>query len=58
MLLYPEVMRKAQAELDDVVGCERIPTFEDQKDLPYVEAIIKELLRWRPVGPLGGFLLL
>ena len=53
MVLYPEVMRKAQAQIDAVVGRDRIPTFEDQKNLPYVEAMVKEVLRWRPVGPLA-----
>ena len=49
MLLYPDVMHKAQAELDVVVGRERLPTFEDHKSLHYIRAV----LRWRPVGPLG-----
>ncbi|THU86529.1 cytochrome P450 [Dendrothele bispora CBS 962.96] len=53
MRLYPNVMRKAQAEIDAVVGRERLPTFEDREKLPYIRAIVKEVLRWRPVGPLG-----
>jgi len=53
MTLYPEVMRKAQAELDAVVGRDRLPTFNDEPNLPYIRAILKETLRWRPVGPLG-----
>ena len=53
MLLYPDVMRKAQAELDAVVGRDRLPTFEDRKNLHYIRAMVKEVLRWRPVGPLG-----
>ena len=55
MTLHPEVQKKAQAEIDAVVGRDRMPTFEDQKNLPYVDAIVKEALRWRPVGPLGIF---
>lgn len=54
MLHYPEVMRKAQAELDAVVGRERTPTFEDRENLPYIRALIKETLRWRPIAPLGS----
>ena len=53
MLHYPEIMRKAQAELDKVVGRERAPNFEDKNNLPYVQAIVRETLRWRPVAPLG-----
>ncbi|KAI0792995.1 cytochrome P450 [Irpex lacteus] len=53
MLHYPEVMRKAQSELDAVVGRDRAPTFEDVPKLPYLGAMVKETLRWRPVAPLG-----
>ncbi|KAI0267785.1 cytochrome P450 [Gloeopeniophorella convolvens] len=54
MTLYPEVKRKAQAELDAVVGPHRLPTFEDSERLPYLNAVIKEVLRWAPVTPFGG----
>ena len=40
---YPDVQRKAQAELDRVVGRSRLPGIEDEKDLPYCHAIIKEV---------------
>ncbi|KAI0820142.1 cytochrome P450 [Trametes gibbosa] len=53
MLLYPEVQRKAQAEVDRVVGRDRLPDFSDEPFLPYVSAIVKEVLRWRPVTPLA-----
>jgi len=53
MLLYPDIRRKAQDELDSVVGRERLPTFEDRPGLPFVDAICKEVLRWRPVSPLA-----
>jgi len=55
MVLYPDVMKKAQAELDAVVGRDRVPTFEDHEDLPYIRAMVKEVLRWRPILPLGAF---
>jgi len=44
---YPEIQAKAHAELDSVVGRDRLPTLEDRKDLPYVNAIIKEVERTR-----------
>lgn len=53
MVLYPEVQKKAQAELDAVVGADRFPTFEDRAQLPYVDAMVKEVLRWNPVVPMG-----
>ena len=54
MLHYPDVMRKAQAELDKIVGPDRLPTFEDHSSLRYVNALINETLRWRPIAVLGG----
>jgi cytochrome P450 len=56
MTLYPEVQRKAQAEIDQIVGNSRLPDFSDEGALPYVEAVLKEALRWHPVTPLGMFL--
>jgi cytochrome P450 len=53
MTRHPESFKKAQEELDRVVGTERLPTFEDRPNLPYVEAVMKEVLRWHPVLPLG-----
>lgn len=53
MTLHPEVVRRAQSEIDAVVGRDRVPSFEDQPRLPYVMAVAKEVLRWRPVAPLG-----
>jgi cytochrome P450 len=50
---YPETQARAQAELDAVVGRARLPTFADYSYLPYVRAMVKEVLRWRPVGPMG-----
>lgn len=49
MLHYPAVMRKAQAELDAVVGSGRLPTFEDFDSLPYFQALIKEITRFSVV---------
>ncbi|RBR18975.1 hypothetical protein FVER53590_10070 [Fusarium verticillioides] len=54
MLLFPEVQRKAQQEIDSVVGTERLPQFEDRDNLPYVDALTKESLRWIPVAPMGA----
>jgi cytochrome P450 len=55
MLIHPDVQKKVQDEIDAVTGRERLPTFEDRPKLPYINAICKELLRWRPVVPLGTF---
>ncbi|TFK91176.1 cytochrome P450 [Polyporus arcularius HHB13444] len=53
MLHYPDVMRKAQAEIDKVVGFSRIPEYDDMESLPYVNALMKEVARWRPVARTG-----
>lgn len=52
MVLYPRVQKKAQEEIDSVVGAERLPDFEDEKSLPYIHCLIKELLRINPIVPL------
>jgi cytochrome P450 len=51
MLVYPETQARAHAELDAVVG--RLPAFADYPHLPYIRAMVKEVLRWRPIVPLG-----
>ncbi|TFY80703.1 hypothetical protein EWM64_g3308 [Hericium alpestre] len=53
MTLYPDVQRRAQAELDAVVGNDRLPSFEDRERLPYLDALVKEVLRWNPILPQG-----
>ncbi|KAH9943945.1 cytochrome P450 [Amylocystis lapponica] len=53
MTLNPECQKRAQAEIDRVTGGRRLPTFDDQADLPYVSALVKEVLRWSPPVPLG-----
>ena len=53
MVLFPDVQKRVQAELDAVVGRKRLPTFEDRASLPYLEATIKESLRFHPPTPLG-----
>ncbi|KAF4806823.1 Cytochrome P450 monooxygenase atE [Colletotrichum siamense] len=55
MILFPDVMRKGQEELDRVVGSGRLPTWDDEKNLPYIRAMIKETLRWRPVNKFGMY---
>ncbi|KAF8705610.1 cytochrome P450, partial [Rhizoctonia solani] len=53
MLLFPECQRKAQAEIDRVIGTGRLPTFEDKDRLPYIDNLINEVMRWQPVTPLA-----
>lgn len=56
LCLFPEVQAKAQAEIDAAIGTSRSPTWEDFDEgrLPYVQALAKELQRWRSVAILGG----
>ena len=53
LAMYPDKQRKAQAELDGVVGPGRLPDFDDFAQLPYLRALIKEVIRFWPVAPLG-----
>ncbi|KAJ3562900.1 hypothetical protein NP233_g9289 [Leucocoprinus birnbaumii] len=53
LLLFPHVREKAQAEIDSVIGRERLPELADKPSLPYLNAVLKETLRWRPIAPLG-----
>ena len=45
MALHPEVQAKAQAEIDKVIGNDQFPTLNDRPDLPYIECILKEVMR-------------
>lgn len=53
MASNPHIQQKAQAEIDSIVGAARFPDFSDRARLPYVNALIKETMRWWPVTPLG-----
>jgi cytochrome P450 len=53
MIEHPEVQRRAQVEIDAVVGEGRLPDFRDEQSLHYVNALVKEVMRWRNVTPLG-----
>ena len=53
MALFPDVQRKAQEEIERVVGQNRLPNMADRINLPYVNAVVKEVLRWHPVAPMG-----
>jgi cytochrome P450 len=56
MTLFPDVQKKAQAEIDAVVGPDRLPSFADRDSLPYTKALVKEILRWNAVVPTGMFI--
>jgi len=53
MIAFPEIQRKAQAEIDQVIGAGRLPGFQDRRNLPYIDAVVKELLRWHPAARMG-----
>ncbi|KAF9235567.1 cytochrome P450 [Melanogaster broomeanus] len=53
MLVVPEAQEKAQAQIDEVIGKDRLPTLEDRASLPYIDAIFRETLRFSPPAPLS-----
>ncbi|KAJ7479154.1 cytochrome P450 [Mycena latifolia] len=53
MLASPAAQHRAQAEIDSVTGGQRLPDFADERAMPYVAAVVMEVLRWRNVGPIA-----
>ncbi|VDC03998.1 unnamed protein product [Peniophora sp. CBMAI 1063] len=53
MTMFPEAQRTAQMEIDAVVGHDRLPTLADRPHLPYIDAIVSEMMRWAPVVPMA-----
>ncbi|KAI0284125.1 CyP450 monooxygenase [Russula brevipes] len=53
MVLHPEAQKRAQMEIDSVVGTGRLPDFDDEAALPFVSALVSEVMRWHPVAPIA-----
>ena len=53
MVLYPDVQARARSEIDQVVPHDRIPSIDDRTSLPYIDAVLCEVLRWNTPAPLG-----
>lgn len=54
MVMYPEVQKKAQCEIENLIGSEnRLPALSDREQLPYINALLKECHRWFPIVPMG-----
>ncbi len=53
MTLFPDVQKRAQAEIDAVVGQDRLPSYADRDHLPFVEVLVQEVLRFLSVVPIG-----
>jgi len=53
MALYPEVRRKAQEEIERVLGSNCLPTMLNRSRLPYINAVVTEALCWHPVAPIA-----
>jgi len=53
LMTHPEVLSKAQKEIDTVMGTNRLPTFNDRPNLPYIDAIMSETFRWGVPIPLN-----
>jgi cytochrome P450 len=51
MSLHPSILAKAHAELDAIIGSDRLPTLDDRPNLPYIEAIMTECLRYGVAVP-------
>jgi hypothetical protein len=54
MVKNPRIWKRAQTEIDAFVGTDRLPEFDDRSSLSYVDAIVRETMRWQPPAPLGA----
>lgn len=48
-----KAQRRIQAEIEEVVGDSRMPTYQDRNKMPYAEAFIMEMMRWRTLVPIN-----
>ena len=55
MVKNPQIWKRAQAEIDAAIGTSRLPEYEDRPLVPYVDAILRETLRWQPTAPIREF---
>jgi hypothetical protein len=53
MVLYPDAQKRAQEEIDSILGHGHFPHFGDADALPYLKAVLYEVLRWACPAPLG-----
>lgn len=53
MSLHPKVQERARSELSSAVGTDRLPDLSDRDALPFIDAIIKECIRWQNATPIG-----
>ncbi|KAJ9144244.1 Cytochrome p450 2c31 [Pleurostoma richardsiae] len=53
LMQNPDLLAKAQEEIDRVVGNGRLPTWDDIPNLPYLNLILQETYRMNPLSPLG-----
>jgi len=54
MATYPDIQRRAQSHIDEIIGKDRMPTLADRNSLPYINQIILETMRWHPIIPTGS----
>ncbi|EEB95233.1 hypothetical protein MPER_05830, partial [Moniliophthora perniciosa FA553] len=55
MAKNPKCQERAWQQIEEVIGRGRLPTFDDRKSLPYIDAIYREVMRWHPALPLSNF---
>ena len=52
-MYFPHILKKAQAAVDEAVGRDRLPNFDDVARIPFITAMIREAFRWRTVAPVA-----
>lgn len=52
-MYFPHILKKAQEAVDEAIGRDRLPEFDDITRIPYITAMIREAFRWRTVAPVA-----
>ena len=53
MIEHPGILKRVTKEIDEVIGQDRLPCISDRGSMPYIEAVLTEVIRFGSVVPVG-----